>query len=135
MEEPQDVTERLLSKAAQDGELRARLLANPKAAMERELGMPLAEGHEIFVHEETDAATHLVLPPEDQRSEEEREAARTGAASLAFLKKTMHDPCPADSPPGGEPNGSRTERPGDNGDRGGRPAEHPPRPRFPGIHR
>ena len=99
MEEPQDVTERLLSKARQDSAFRARLLANPKAAMERELGMPLAEGHEIFVHEETDAATHLVLPPQDRRSEEEREAARTGAASLEFLKKTMYDPAPPIRPP------------------------------------
>ena len=56
--------------------------------------MTVAEGHEIHVHEETASATHLVLPPQSRLSEEEREAARTGSASLEFLKKTMHDPAP-----------------------------------------
>ena len=99
MEEPQGPMERLRYRAAQDSEFRARLLANPKDAIEQELGTTLADGHEVVVHEESDAATHLVLPPQDQRSEEEREAARTGAASLAFLKKTMHDPAPPIRPP------------------------------------
>ncbi|MDE0362577.1 MAG: hypothetical protein OXI74_15510, partial [Rhodospirillaceae bacterium] len=56
--------------------------------------MAPAEGHEIHVHEETETATHLVLPPKNRFSEEERKAARTGAASLEFLKKTMYDPAP-----------------------------------------
>ena len=85
---------RLLSRASRDSALRARLLAKPKEAIERELGVTLADGHEFHVHEETDAATHLVLPPRSKRSEEEREAARTGVASLEFLKRTMHDPAP-----------------------------------------
>ena len=56
--------------------------------------MTLAEDHEIHVHEETYAATHVVLPPRSKFSEAEREEARTGAASLEFLRKTMHDPAP-----------------------------------------
>ena len=94
MNEPIDATDRLLAKAGKDKEFRARLLKNPKAALEREFGLTLTEGHEIHVHEETDQATHLVLPPGSRFSEEEREVARTGAASLEFLKKTMYDPAP-----------------------------------------
>ena len=94
MKDPVNATERLLSRAANDREFRARLVANPKEAMEQEFGVTLAEDHEIHVHEESDAATHLVLPPRSRFSEEEREAARAGAASLEFLKKTMFDPAP-----------------------------------------
>ena len=94
MKEPLDAIERLLSRAGKDSAFRARLLAEPKEAIEQELGLTLADGHEIHLHEETDAVTHLVLPPTNNRSEEEREAARTGVASLEFLKKTMHDPAP-----------------------------------------
>ena len=94
MRDPINATRRLLSRAGKDLEFRARLLADPRAAIEREFCVTLPEGHEIHVHESTLAATHLVIPPLDGRSEEEREAARTGAASLEFLKKTMYDPAP-----------------------------------------
>ena len=94
MNEPIDATERLLARAGQDSGFRARLLNNPKDAIEREFGLTLAEGHEIHVHQESDHATHLVLPPGSRFSEEEKQVARTGAASLEFLKKTMYDPAP-----------------------------------------
>ena len=107
MKEPIDVTERLLSRAAQDGEYRARLLADPKDAIEQEFGVTLAEGHAIHVHQETDTSTHLVLPPKSRFSAEEREAARTGAASLEFLMKTMYDPAPPIRPPAPNPGAAR----------------------------
>ena len=94
MKERANATERLISSAAKDDKLRARLVANPREAIEQEFGVTLAEGHEIHVHEETDGTTHLVLPPRSRFSEEERKAARTGATSLEFLKKTMYDPAP-----------------------------------------
>ncbi|MYD72331.1 MAG: hypothetical protein F4W89_16545 [Acidobacteria bacterium] len=99
MKEPVNATERLLARAGKDSGFRARLLANPRDAIEQELGSPLDDRHEIHVHEETDFATHLVLPPRSRFSAEEREAARTGAASLEFLKRTMHDPAPPLRPP------------------------------------
>ena len=99
MKEPVNATERLFARAGKDSEFRSRLLASPRGAIERELGLPLDEGHEIHVHEETDSATHLVLPPRSRFSAEEREAARTGATSLEFLKRTMYDPAPPLRPP------------------------------------
>ncbi len=107
MKEPVDATEQLLSRAGNDSEFRARLLADPMAALEQELGLTLAEGHEIHVHEETAAVTHLVLPPKSRFSEAERQEARLGAASLEFLRKTMHDPAPAIRPPAPDPAASR----------------------------
>ncbi|MCY3821636.1 MAG: hypothetical protein OXH52_20160 [Gammaproteobacteria bacterium] len=107
MRDPIDATRRLLSKAGKDLGFRARLLADPKAVIEREFRVTLPEGHEIHVHENTHAATHLVLPPLDGRSEEEREAARTGAASLEFLKKTMYDPAPPMRPAATRPESAR----------------------------
>jgi len=89
-----DAAESLESRAGQDSEFRARLLASPKEAIEQEFGVRLPADHEIHVHEETYSTTHLVLPPRSKLSREEREAARTGAASLEFLKKTMYDPAP-----------------------------------------
>lgn len=94
MKKPINATEFLVSKAGEDGGFRERLLARPKETIEQVLGVKLAEGFKIQVHEETDSAMHVVLPPRSKLSEEERKAAITGAASLEFLKKTMYDPAP-----------------------------------------
>ena len=102
-----NATEHLLSRAGEDGEFRARLIANPKDAIEREFGVTLAEGHEIHVHEETETVTHVVLPPRSKLSEAERKAAKTGAASLEFLRKTMYDPAPPIRPPAPKPEAAR----------------------------
>ena len=89
-----DADDLLVSRADEDGDFRERLLRNPRETIEREFGVTLAEDHEIHVHEGTYSATHVVLPPRSKLSETEREAARTGAASLEFLRRTLHDPAP-----------------------------------------
>ncbi len=105
MKKPVDAMEDLMSRAGDDNGLRDRLLADPGKTIEEELGVTLAEGHEIHVHEETYAATHLVLPPRGKFTAAEREEARGGATSLAFLRRTLHDPAPPRrSPP---PEGAR----------------------------
>ena len=103
MKEPVTATERILAKAGEDREFRAHLLANPKEALEQELGLTPADGHEIHVHEETDTATHVVLPPKSKLTAEERKTAMSGATSLEFLKKTMYDPAPPIRPPAPRP--------------------------------
>ena len=103
MKNPVDAAEFLVSRAGEDRDFRERLLAKPKATIEQELGLTLAEGHAIHVHEETDATTHVVLPPRSKLSEAERKEALTGAASLEFLKRTMHDPAPPFRPPAAKP--------------------------------
>ena len=55
--------ERLLAKATEDETFRARLLADPKAAVQDELGLTVPAGFTIKVHEEAVDTSHLVLPP------------------------------------------------------------------------
>ena len=99
MNKPIDLENRIRSRAGEDSDFRERLLAEPQATIEREFGVALAADHRILVLEDTEAATHLVLPPRSKRSAEDREAARTGVASLEFLKETMYDPAPPIRPP------------------------------------
>ena len=99
MKKPVDAANFLVSRAAEDSEFRERLLTRPRETIEKELGASLAGDHEIQVHEESSTTTHLVLPPRDGRTGAEREAAKTGAASLEFLRKTLHDPAPPLRPP------------------------------------
>ena len=99
MKPPMDAARLLASRAGGDVDFRERLLANPKETVEEEFGVALAEGHEIHVHEETYAATHVVLPPRSKLSEAERKEAKDGATSLEFLRKTLHDPAPPLRPP------------------------------------
>ena len=58
-----EMRERLLEKAAGDEAFRARLLADPKAAVQEELGVEFPAGFSIEVHEEAADTSHLVLPP------------------------------------------------------------------------
>ena len=94
VKKPLDRADALRKRADQDAEFRARLIAKPRETVESEFGVTLPEGHEIHVHEETHAETHVVLPPRSKLTEAEREEARAGATSLEFLKKTMYDPAP-----------------------------------------
>lgn len=94
MKESDDLLAKAASKAADDSKFRESLLANPKDFIKREFGVAIDLDHEIQVHEDSSNTTHLVLPPRSRFSDAEREEARTGASSLAFLKKTMYDPAP-----------------------------------------
>ena len=100
MKKSPNAADLLILRAGDDEDLRTRLLARPRETIEQELGVTMAVDHEIHVYEDTAAATHIVLPPRNRYTREEREEARTGASSLAFLRKTMHDPAPPLRPPG-----------------------------------
>ncbi|MCY3620124.1 MAG: hypothetical protein OXH68_00255 [Gammaproteobacteria bacterium] len=99
MKKPIDLADVVANRAGRDSDFRERLLVNPKETIESEFGVALPQDHELHVHEETHAATHVVLPPRSKLSDAEREEARAGATSLEFLKKTMHDPAPPMRPP------------------------------------
>ena len=110
MNGPIDAEDLLISRAAEDPDVRKRLIEKPRDTIEEELGVTLAEDHEIHVHEDTATATHLVVPPPDRFSPAERKAARAGAASLDFLQKTLYDPAPPARPPTSGPRGMRGRR-------------------------
>ena len=107
MKEPIGAEDVLASRAGEDDDFRELLLAKPRETIEKEFGVKLPEGHEIHVHEESYASTHVVLPPRSKLSDAERKAAKAGAASLEFLRKTLYDPAPPVRP-AGEPTGARS---------------------------
>ena len=62
---------RILSRAAEDGNFRARLIADPKAAISAETGQTIPDGFDVVVHEDSATTAHLVLPPTPELSEAE----------------------------------------------------------------
>ena len=61
-----ELRDRLVERAMRDEGFRARLLADPKSAVESELDLRVPEGFSVVVHEENDATGHLILPPSSQ---------------------------------------------------------------------
>ena len=57
-----EVERRLVERSLQDEEFRQRLLADPKAAVEEELGIQLPAEVQVRVVEETADTIYLVLP-------------------------------------------------------------------------
>ena len=64
-----DMKAHVLDKAAADSQFRAELLADPKAAIERELSVTVPDGFTIRVLEDEPTTVHLVLPLPPQELE------------------------------------------------------------------
>ena len=64
-----DLKARILSRAGEDGDFRARLVADPRAAVADEIGMTVPEGFNVMVHEDSATTAHLVLPPSPELTE------------------------------------------------------------------
>ena len=61
----------IMTRATEDGEFRAKLLADPKPVISAELGVTIPEGFTIQVHENSAATAHMVLPMSEQLTEED----------------------------------------------------------------
>ena len=61
----------ILTKAAEDGDFRTRLLTDPRAAISAETGVTIPEGFNVAVHEDSGTTAHLVLPPSPALTEDE----------------------------------------------------------------
>jgi hypothetical protein len=57
-----EMERRLIERSLEDEEFRQRLLDDPKAAVEQELGSALPEGVDVRVVEESSDTIYLVLP-------------------------------------------------------------------------
>ena len=88
------IIQRIQIMAERNPAFRQCLLTNPKKTIADEFGVEIPDDHHIDIHEESINQTHLILPPASAYTAEDREAARVGSASLAYLKKTMFDPAP-----------------------------------------
>ena len=71
METPAEMRARLMEKAAEDEGFRARLLNDPKPAVQEALGVRIPDSVSIQVHEDSGDTAHLVLPPDSSLSETE----------------------------------------------------------------
>ena len=71
METPNEMRMKVVGKAAEDADFRARLLSDPKGAIGQELGVTIPASLSIQVHEEGGATAHLVLPPASKLSEQD----------------------------------------------------------------
>ena len=71
---------KILSKAAEDGDFRTQLIADPKAAISTELGTTIPEGFDVAVHEDSATTAHLVLPPSPALTEAELRSIAGGVA-------------------------------------------------------
>ena len=74
---------RILSRAGEDGDFRARLIADPKVAVADEVGMTVPEGFDVVVHEDSATTAHLVLPPSPELTEAELAMAAGGDHGLS----------------------------------------------------
>ena len=66
-----EMQDRIIAKAAEDDEFRARLVADPKATIKGLTGTPVPDAFTVHVHEESATSFHLVLPPHSRLTEEE----------------------------------------------------------------
>ena len=61
----------IIRRAWRDAEFKRQLLADPRAVLERELGVALPAGVQVYIHEQTPAEVHLILPPPPEQVEAE----------------------------------------------------------------
>jgi hypothetical protein len=59
----------IIRRAWRDVEFKQQLLADPRAVLERELGVTLPAGVRIHIHEQTPEDLHLILPPQPEQAE------------------------------------------------------------------
>ena len=78
MQSPNEMRAKIVGKATEDEEFRARLLSDPKGALGQELGIAIPASMSIEVHEEGDTTAHLVLPPDSRLSEGDLQAVAGG---------------------------------------------------------
>jgi hypothetical protein len=69
MSEQKTLQEQIVTRAMQDEAFRQELVSNPKAAVERGLGIRLPLGTTIRVYEDTPDTVHIVLPMKVQSGE------------------------------------------------------------------
>ena len=76
---PNEMRAKIVDKAADDADFHARLLSDPKGAVEEELEISIPSGFTVEVHEDSGDTAHLVLPPPSRLGEADLESLTGGA--------------------------------------------------------
>ena len=82
METPSEMRMKIVGKATEDADFRARLLGDPKGAIGQELGVSIPASMSIKVHEDSGTTAHLVLPPDSRLSEADLQMATGGGYQI-----------------------------------------------------
>ena len=91
METPKEMRTKIVDKATGDADFRARLLSDPKGALEQELSVTIPASLSVEVHEESGTTAHLVLPPDSRLSEGDLQAVAGGELTwAAYRRATSH---------------------------------------------
>ena len=85
----QEMRARIVAKAADDAEFRARLLSDPKGAIGEELGVTIPASMSIEVHENSAETVHLTLPPDSRLSESDLEQASGGVFIIYLIVRDL----------------------------------------------
>ena len=75
--------QRIVQRSLEDDAFRQQLLADPRAAVEQELGAQLPSGIGVQVVEETADTIYLVIPPSSEAGEDEGELSDSELESVA----------------------------------------------------
>ena len=84
MQSEAEVKAHIAMKAAEDDEFRARLVADPRAALEEETGLRLPDDYRLHVHEESATDAHMVLPPKPELSRQQLDRIAGGTFVAAW---------------------------------------------------
>ena len=74
----------ILTKAAEDGDFRTRLLTDSRAVISAETGVTIPEWFDVVVHEDNRMTAHLVLPPSPELTEAELKGITGGSYLPTF---------------------------------------------------
>ena len=92
MDTPSEMRAKIVGRASEDAEFRARLLSDPKGTIEQELGIAIPASLSIKVHEEGDTTAHLLLPPDSRLSEGDLQAVAGGDTTQEEFWDEFWDP-------------------------------------------
>ena len=84
METSKAMRMRIVDRASGDADFRARLLSDPKGAVEEELGVSIPASMSVEVHEDDGMTAHLVLPPDSRLGEGDLRAVAGGVADITL---------------------------------------------------
>ena len=84
MQSEAEVKAHIAMKAAEDDDFRARLIAEPRAAVEAETGLRFPDDYRLHVHEESATDAHMVLPPKPELSRQQLDRIAGGTFVAAW---------------------------------------------------
>ena len=90
METPNEMRAKIVGKATEDADFRARLLSDPEGAIGQELGVTIPASLSIEVHEESGTTAHLVLPPDSKLSEGNLQAVAGGYGFTGHARRELN---------------------------------------------